>query len=470
MGLFGDIGGLLGGAEGQEDYDRKAEEARKQYAETGRQAAGTLGGAKYQTGESQVKLDPGLEASRRGGIDRLTEIANAGGMDPQSIAAQQEAMNRADTQARGQREALKTSAQARGMGGGGTGLALEQGANQNAANQARMTGLQAAGDARTRSLQAIGESGRLAGEAQGQNIQAGSAANQLAQFNAGQRARQAEGMAGAQLGQGNLAAGTLIPQGEAQQKTDTAFGAGLGGIADKVAGGATGGLFAEGGVVGGGAGGFDLSSIMGLLGKGEGGTGAPDDPGMKRQGTQGVDQQSRFLTSNMSGEGSSSYRLGGPLALAEGGVVGDPMANLLAGPETTDEDSRQKMAESKKYKKAKPGDPGVQTFDLEGDEPKPGRKGAQKYAEGGAIPGTNDYADDRVPILASPGEVVIDRETIATPEPSRYQRILNMLRKSPVAQDEQPKPEPENNTAEGLKALMTMKQRAEMMDKLARGE
>lgn len=70
--------------------------------------------------------------------------------------------------------------------------------------------------------------------------------------------------------------------------------------------------------------------------------------------------------------------------MAEGGEVPDPMKELLEGPETTDEYAKQRMAESKKYKNAKPGDPGVRTigFDDDGKETPP----VKKMADGGEVP------------------------------------------------------------------------------------
>jgi hypothetical protein len=46
----------------------------------------------------------------------------------------------------------------------------------------------------------------------------------------------------------------------------------------------------------------------------------------------------------------------------------DPMGDLLSDSvETTDQEGKRQMAASKKYKKAKPGDPGVQSFELSDD-------------------------------------------------------------------------------------------------------
>ena len=82
--------------------------------------------------------------------------------------------------------------------------------------------------------------------------------------------------------------------------------------------------------------------------------------------------------------------------MAEGGTV-DPMKDLLAGPDTTDAESKQAMQTQKKYKIAKPGDPGVQTVELEEKPVKPKPKSREQLgidlrqgmADGGLVDESN---------------------------------------------------------------------------------
>ncbi len=61
-------------------------------------------------------------------------------------------------------------------------------------------------------------------------------------------------------------------------------------------------------------------------------------------------------------------------------MADDPMKELLDNFETTDEYAARRTKEAKKYKVAKPGDPGVQVLKLEGDEPKKPTTAAQRSA------------------------------------------------------------------------------------------
>jgi hypothetical protein len=89
------------------------------------------------------------------------------------------------------RGAIGQNMAARGVGGSGVEIASQLANQQGAANRNSMAGTQAAADARQRAIAALMGSANIAGNVRGQD-------SALAQFNASQRLRQAQGVSGVQ--------------------------------------------------------------------------------------------------------------------------------------------------------------------------------------------------------------------------------------------------------------------------------
>jgi hypothetical protein len=103
-------------------------------------------------------LDPQLDA-----LARLGNISNEGGLDAQAMSAIEQARMGNLAAARGAREANLTNAAQRGVAGSGLEFVSNQMADQNAANQGSLYGLQQAGMANERDLAALNQMANLAG-------------------------------------------------------------------------------------------------------------------------------------------------------------------------------------------------------------------------------------------------------------------------------------------------------------------
>ena len=108
--------------------------------------------------EDQRYLDPQLDA-----LAQLSNIAGAQGMDAQGMAAMEEARMGNAAAARGAREANLTNAAQRGGAGSGLEFVSNQMADQNAANQNNLYGLNQAALANQRRLDALNQMSNLAG-------------------------------------------------------------------------------------------------------------------------------------------------------------------------------------------------------------------------------------------------------------------------------------------------------------------
>jgi hypothetical protein len=121
--------------------------------------------ASFQQADSllkQYQADPALRDAQRAALTRLQQEAEAGGMMLEDRLAVEQALEAAASQGRGREEAILQNMAERGVAGSGMELAARLSSAQNAANQSRAAGLQAAADARTRALQAMMDQGQLA--------------------------------------------------------------------------------------------------------------------------------------------------------------------------------------------------------------------------------------------------------------------------------------------------------------------
>jgi hypothetical protein len=123
-----------------------------------------------QTGPSEMQ---DMQVDRTGrnaqlqALSRIQQIGSEGGLTAEDKANLANIQMQADSENAGQQAALQEAFQRRGVAGGGQEMAARMNAQQNAANQARMGGLQTAASARSRALEAIMQGGQLGGQLQG---------------------------------------------------------------------------------------------------------------------------------------------------------------------------------------------------------------------------------------------------------------------------------------------------------------
>ena len=143
-----------------------------------------------------LQNDPALVQNQMAAIDELRRIYDEGGMDARSRASLAEAQASTAAAERGQRGAITQNFAARGAGGAGTELAAQLASQQGGANRNALAGVKAAGDAEARALQSLLGSSELAGGLRGQEMQKAGGLDAVARFNASQRMRKGEAVAG----------------------------------------------------------------------------------------------------------------------------------------------------------------------------------------------------------------------------------------------------------------------------------
>lgn len=99
--------------------------------------------------------DPSLDGMEMDALNRLSDISKEGGMDAKGAATMEAARMQTDASARGKREANLMNFAARGQGGNGLEFVSNQMADQDAANQNSLMGLNAAAEANDRELAAL---------------------------------------------------------------------------------------------------------------------------------------------------------------------------------------------------------------------------------------------------------------------------------------------------------------------------
>jgi len=117
-------------------------------------------------------------------LKQLQEVGSAGGLDPQSVAAQQQALYKSAQQDQANRAAVLSGMAQRGQMSGGAGLAGQLAGQQESTQANAMAATQASADARTRALQAMQGAGQLGGQLWNQEAAKAQAQDQINQFNA----------------------------------------------------------------------------------------------------------------------------------------------------------------------------------------------------------------------------------------------------------------------------------------------
>ena len=158
-----------------------------------------------QTELGGIVLDPTSRLAEQTALQKMIDVANAGGMDAESKAKLQEAVNAANTNEQGQRQAIMQNFAQRGMSGSGAELAAELSASQGSQNRAAQVGTQSAADAEQRALEALIASANMGSTLHAQDYaQAADAARAqdlINQFNV----RNSQAVAGANVDRSNQA-------------------------------------------------------------------------------------------------------------------------------------------------------------------------------------------------------------------------------------------------------------------------
>jgi len=130
---------------------------------------GTVSPAAIQVAEQApsaygtISLDPATRAAQMSALGQYTDIANAGGLDPAAKLALQQTIDEANRQSQGTQGAIMRSAQAEGQGGGDFALTQRALAAQGASNTAATQGLQAAAMAEANREAALNQMANIGG-------------------------------------------------------------------------------------------------------------------------------------------------------------------------------------------------------------------------------------------------------------------------------------------------------------------
>ena len=139
-----------------------------------------------------ISTDPRLKQAQMDALSKMQEMGGSGLTEAEKAQAMLMQREVAGEEQARQKSILQEMAQ-RGIGGSGVELAARLSSSQGAADRRAVQQAQLAAQAQQRALQAITQGGSLAGNMQstefGQKAQQASAADQIAQFNAAQRAQ-----------------------------------------------------------------------------------------------------------------------------------------------------------------------------------------------------------------------------------------------------------------------------------------
>lgn len=141
-----------------------------------------------QSEMNNVNQDPATRQAQMDALSSLQDITSSGGMTDMDKAALNQITQQENTQARGQREAILNSMEARGAGGSGASLLAQLQNGQESAMRASNRGTEVAGMAQQRALDALMNQGNLATQIGSQQFNQDAAKAQandaIAQFNA----------------------------------------------------------------------------------------------------------------------------------------------------------------------------------------------------------------------------------------------------------------------------------------------
>lgn len=140
-----------------------------------------------QSAEGALGMDEATRARQLSVLDQLEQMYKSGGLDPQSVAAMNQAQMQANQNAQAQRAGVEAQALRSGRGGSNLQYLLQQQAGQADANRLNQASLDAAAAARQRALEAMGmfsrEASNLRQQDFGQQQQAAQAKDIYSKFN-----------------------------------------------------------------------------------------------------------------------------------------------------------------------------------------------------------------------------------------------------------------------------------------------
>ncbi len=173
MAGFGDIlggfGSGLGAMEGQQETEAEKAAIMKAIADQ-KKAAGQLDPSQLAgSGFDKISTDPKTREAQMAALNNMMGLGQAGGLDPQALAANAQSEREAAGYEQSQRQALSQSMAARGMGGSGAEVAGLLAGQQGGANRVAAADQQNAGDARNRALTAMMNAGQLGGAVRSQD-------------------------------------------------------------------------------------------------------------------------------------------------------------------------------------------------------------------------------------------------------------------------------------------------------------
>lgn len=176
---------------------------------------------------SQISEDPSLKQAQMGALSALQQ-RGVSGLTAQDRANFSQLQQQAQTDTEAKRQQILQGMQQRGLGGSGAELAAQLQAAQSGAQNESNAAMQLGATASQNALQAMLQSGQLGGQIRGQefgqNVTKGSAADQVAQFNAQQAIAQQTRNVGAQNNaqQQNLAEKQAIENANTAQSNQEA--------------------------------------------------------------------------------------------------------------------------------------------------------------------------------------------------------------------------------------------------------
>lgn len=140
-----------------------------------------------QSAEGALGMDEATRARQLSVLDQLEQMYKSGGLDPQSVAAMNEAQMQANQNAQAQRAGVEAQALRSGRGNSNLQYLLQQQAGQSDANRLNQASLDAAAAARQRALESMGmfsnQASNLRQQDFGQQQQAAQAKDIYSKFN-----------------------------------------------------------------------------------------------------------------------------------------------------------------------------------------------------------------------------------------------------------------------------------------------
>ena len=377
----------------------------------GPQYAGAISANPVQSNAyNNISTNPQYVGAQQAQLSALQGLAQNGGWTPQQTANLQQIQNQQNQNANSQRGAVLQQAQMRGALTGGNAMVSQQMANQAAQNQANQQGLGVMGQASQNALQASNMAGQLGGQMQGQQwgeqAQQAAAQNAINQFNS-QNATQTGMFNNAQQQGVNNAAAQAQNQNQyynnlaipgqtfanqmqiGQGMTQAGLGqAGYLNNQQQIAGSQQNNIWGQAAGIGGQA----YNGIAGMLGSGGGEAAA---------GGMGDETAGGFAGGDMADAGAGLFA-------AHGGKIpplgsGGRFANLEHKLEGEGHSKESSDAIAASVGRAKYGNKGMSNLSHKGH-----LAGGGKLPGQASVPG-DSYANDKVPILGSPGEVMVPR-------------------------------------------------------------